>query len=326
MRGVRALAAALAAAGVLAALPASSPARIVDGIVAVVNDEPITFSEYRDSVAEGMGVPAGDADLFLREERDARRILSGIEAMVEALLVRQELKKAGQAVSDQEIDRAVESVRRSNNLSEAEFAQALERDGITVDGYRRRVRWQMERGAIVRARKMKEVTVTEEELKGYFRENAERFLAGAEVRLETLLLPVPPEGAGGEQAVRLRIAAQQAAERVRSGASLAEAARAVSATLPGATVLAPDFVKTEDLLPELQKEVRRLRAGETSPPFFSEAGGHLVKVLERRGGVLPEFASLRSALSEEMLDRRSEKAYADILAELKKAASIDIRL
>lgn len=310
---------------VLAPVPPAS-ARVVDGIVAVVNDEPITFSEFRESVAENLGIPPGDADLYLREEKDAARVLLGIEGLVESVLVRQELKKSGQEIAAREIDRAVESVRKNNNLSEADFAAALERDGLTLEGFRRRIRWQMERGAIVRAKRFKDVTVTDEEVREYHRSNAERFLAGAEIRLETLVVPFPPGNPGKEQAVRIRIAAQQAAESVRSGATLAEAARLLAAEVPGVSVFSSDFVATEDLLPEVQKEVRRLRSGETSPPFFTESGAHLVTVLARRGGAAPDFAAIRESLAEELVDRRSEKAYLDILADLKKAASIDIRL
>jgi parvulin-like peptidyl-prolyl isomerase len=85
-------------------------------------------------------------------------------------------------------------------------------------------------------------------------------------------------------------------------------------------------VKTEDLIPEIRKQIVLLRTGETSPPFFTEDGAHLVKVLERRGGTLPDISAVRDSLRQEMLDRRSEKAFADILAELKKEATIDIRL
>lgn len=315
-----------AAWGLLLAPAAPAPARIVDGIVAVVNDEPITFSEFRDSVAENLGIPPGDADLYLREEKDAARVLQGIESLVDSVLVRQELRKLGQEVSAQEVDRAVESVRKSNGMSEVDFRAALEKDGITQEGYRRRIQWQLERGAIVRAKRFKDVTVTDEEVRAYFRENAERFLAGAEIRLETLFLPFPREGEGKEQLVPLRIAAQQAADAVRSGLTLADAARLVAAQVPGASVVSSDYVRTEDLLPEIQKEVRRLRSGETSPPFFTEAGAHLVTVLSRRGGAAPDFAQVRDALTEELVDRRSEKAFLDILADLKKAASTDIRL
>jgi len=315
-----------AACGLLLAPAPPVAARVVDGIVAVVNDEPITFSEFRDSVAENLGIPAGDADLYLREERNATRVVQGIESLVESTLVRQELKRSGQEVSAQEIERAVESVRKSNNLSETDFRAALEKDGISLEGYRRRIRWQMERGAIVRAKRFKDVTVTDEEIKAYYRANAERFLVGAEVRMETLLLPFPPGDQDKEQGVRIRIAAQQAADYVRSGLTLAEAARLVAAAIPGASVFSSDFVKTEDLLPEIQKEIRRLLTGETSPPFFTESGGHLVTVLARRGGTPPDFAAIKGSLSEELVDRRSEKAFFDILADLKKAASIDIRL
>ncbi|MEK6778785.1 MAG: peptidyl-prolyl cis-trans isomerase [Candidatus Deferrimicrobiota bacterium] len=318
-------------AGVLAlawgAVPGhSASARVIDGVVAVVGDEPVTFSEVRDAVAEGLGIPTGDADLYLREEKEPRRVLHWIETLVESALVRKELAKTGQAISEAEITRAVESVRKTNNLSEAGFSEALAREGITLEGYRRRLRWQMERGAIVRARKLKDVTVTDDEVKAYFRQNAERFLTGGEARLTTLHLPFPPEEGTVDRTVRLRIAAQQAGEYVRSGRTFPEAVELLSKSLPGVSVLSTDFVKTGDLMPEIQKEIRKLRTGEISAPFFTEAGAYLVKVTERQGGTLPEFATLKEALTEELADHRSEKAYVDILAELKTAASIDIRL
>ncbi len=317
---------ALAAAWLAVLVPAPAPARVVDGIVAVVNDEPITYSEFRDSVAENLGIPAGDADLYLREEKDTARVIQGIEALVDEVLIRQELKKLGQEVAPEEVDRAVESVRKGSNLSAEEFRAALEKDGLTPDAYRRRIRWQMERGAIVRAKRFKDVSVTDEEVRAYYRVNAERFLAGAEVQMATLLLPFPPADGGKEQTVAIRIAAQQAADAVRSGLTLAEVARLVSVAVPGATVISSDYVKTDDLLPEIRKEVVRLRTGETSPPFFTEAGAHLLTVTARRGGTPADYASIKESLTEELVDRRSEKAFFDILADLKKAASTDIRL
>lgn len=326
MRGRRILLSSLLCVFLAAAFAPAAGGRIVDGVVAVVNDEPITFSEFRESVAEGLGIPEGDADLHLREERDPGRILRGLEAQVETLLVRQELARLGQPVPDQDVERAVESVRRSNDLTEAEFRAALEREGISLAGYKRRLRWQMERGAIVRARKLKEVTVTDEEVRQHFRENADRFRRGGEIHVEILFFPFPAGEEGGDPPVAARIAAQEAAEHVRSGLALEETARRVSPAYPGVAVLDAGYVAAEDLLPEIQREVRRMKTGDTSPPVFSEEGGYLVRVLGRRGGTLPEFSDVRDALSGELVDRRSEKAYADILSELKHAATIDIRL
>lgn len=301
-------------------------ARIVDGVVAVVNNEPITFSEYRESVAETLGIPEGDADIYLREEKDKGRILTGLEKLIETVLVRQELKRIGESVGEKEVDRAVESVRKTSNLSEADFQALLEQEGLSLEGYRRRIRWQLERGAVVRAKKLKEVTVTEEEVRSYFRENEERFLVGAEVRLAVLVLPFPTGEAGTDNGVRIRIAAQRASDSIRSGMTLEEAFGMLSPVVPGAEVISSDFVKEEDLVPEIGKEVHRLKTGETSAPIFVKDGVHLVKVLDRRGGKLPDFSSVKSPLKEELTDRRSEQAFADILVELKKAATVDIQL
>jgi peptidyl-prolyl cis-trans isomerase SurA len=312
----------------IALLLCAAPAfpRVIDGVVALVNEEPITFSEVREEVAEGMGVPVGDADTFLREERDPGTILRWIRGLVESALVRMELTKKGQAVSEADIDRAMESVRKANGVDEKQFSEILAKEGLTVSAYRRRIRWQIERGAIVRARKLKDVTVTEDEVRDHFRENSERFLVGAQVRLETLFFPLSSADAAADTVSHARFAAQQASDAVRSGRTLAEALDIARGTFPAAQLLSGEILPTEDLLPEVQREVRRLRSGETSPPFFTEAGLYIVRVLERRGGKLGEFAGVKDSLTEELTDRRSEKAFADIIEELKRSASIDVRL
>ena len=315
-----------AGAALLLSAGAAFP-RVIDGVVALVNEEPVTFSEVRESVSEGMGIPVGDADALLREERDPRAVLRWIEALVDSVLVRTELEKLGQSVAEGEIDKAVESVRKANGMSEAQFAELLGKEGISPPAYRRRLRWQMERGAIVRARKFKEVTVTESEVRDYFREGGERFLVGAQVRLETLFFPIASAAQSqDEDAAQARIAVQQAAEAVRAGRTFAEAQASVRGTFPKVQFHDADFVTTEDLLPELQREVHRLRAGESSSPFFAEAGAYLLRVVERRGGAPGDFSAVKDGLTEELTDRRSEKAYSDLLSELKRSASIDVRL
>jgi len=300
--------------------------RVIDGVVALVNGEPVTFSEVRESVSEGMGIPVGDADALLREEPDSRAVLRWIEGLVDSVLVRKELEKQGQPVAETEIDRAVESVRKANGVSEAQFTEMLGKEGITLPAYRRRLRWQMERGAIVRARKFKEVMVTESEVRDYFRENGERFLVGAKVRLETLFFPIDSSPSAALDAAQARIAVQQAAEAVREGRTFAEAGASVRGTFPKVQYLDAGFVTTEDLLPELQREVRRLRARESSQPFLTESGAYLLRVVERQGGTPGDFSAVKDALTEELTDRRSEKAYTDILSELKRSASIVVRL
>lgn len=316
-----------AIAAFLSAWYGIATARVVDGVVATVDEEPVTFSEVREAVAEAMNVPQGDADAWLREERDASRIVKWIEPLVESILVRKALAASGAEVDEKAVDGALESVRKSNGMSEAEFSEALAREGISTAAYRKRIRWQMERSSLVRARKAKEVTVTEDEVKAYWREHAERFLEGVEARFETLVIPIPESGGDpGERIIRVRLAAQQAADSLRAGRSMRETEAILREGNPGVRLVDADYLPVDDLSPELYREIRKLRAGETSPPFFTEEGARIVRLVGRRGGTAPDFAVLREALTDELADRRGEKAYSDLMAELKRAASIEIRL
>ncbi len=264
----------IAAAGAALLLSAGTAfPRVIDGVVALVNEEPVTFSEVRESVSEGMGIPMGDADALLREEHDPHAVLRWIESLVDSVLVRKELEKLGQPISEAEIDKAVVSVRKTNGVNEEQFNELLGKEGISLPAYRRRLRWQMERGAIVRALKFKDVMVTESEVRDYFRESGERFLVGAEVRLETLFFPIESSPSAAMDAAQARIAVQQASEAVRAGRTFAEAEELVRGTFPKVQLNAAGFVTTEDLLPELQREVRRLRAGEVVPAVLHRDGG-----------------------------------------------------
>ena len=309
----------------LSAVPASS--RVIDGVVALVNNEPITYSEVREEVAAGLGMPLGDADVFLRDQSDIESVLRWVNSLVEISLVRAELKKKNQSVSDTEIDRVLENVRKANKVSEEQFAELLSAEGTTLAAYRNRIRMQLERGAIIRERKLKEVTVTEDEVRDFFRENPERFVSGGEVRLEALFFPLPQTGSGAEEKmVRARYAAYHVATSIRRDQTLSDGLEIARVLFPEVEVVGGNFVSVDDLLPEVQREIRRLSTGERSEPFPTETGVYIIRVAERRGGKPLEFAQVKDFLSEELMDRRSEKALEDIIADLKKSASIYVRL
>jgi len=71
-----------------------------------VTDEPVTFSEVRESVSEALGIPVGTRTVSSGRSATPRAVMRWIEALVEAVLVRQELARQGQPVTDAEIDQA----------------------------------------------------------------------------------------------------------------------------------------------------------------------------------------------------------------------------
>jgi peptidyl-prolyl cis-trans isomerase SurA len=222
------------------------------------------------------------------------------------------------------VDRVVESVRKQNGLDEAAFRKALETEGMTFEAYRARLRWQLERSALLRVRKGKEASVTAEEAREWFLRNGDRYAAGGEVKLAVLLFPLG-EGSDREKLVSAHRAAQAAAELVAQGKGFAEAAKILSGRFGDVGYQGGDFLPEADLPEELRREVRRLDPGEVSPPFFTSDGGRVVSVLARRGGKVPDFADVKDQVVEELSEKRGEKAFRDAMEELRREAAVEYR-
>jgi peptidyl-prolyl cis-trans isomerase SurA len=296
----------------------------VVGVVAIVDNLAVSFSEVRQAAAEGLGVDAAEADELLREEKDPAKVHAWIAPLVDALLVRRELARTGQGVADAAVDRAVESIRKQNGLDVAAFRKAVEGEGMSYEAYRSRLRWQLERSALLRARKAKEISVTVDEAREWFLQQADRYAEGGEVKLGVLVLPFGDEGAR-DRLLGAHQAARAASALLAEGKKFDEVARLLPERFPTVQYVAGDFMAEEELPDDVRKEVRRLRTGEVSPPFFTEEGGRVVSVLARRGGKTPGFADVREAVTEELADRRSERAFTDLMVELRRDSVVEYR-
>ena len=132
----------IAGAAVLAAVIAT-PARavvLVDRIVAIVNKEVITYSELYAAVGRAerelrrRNTPAPDRPVLERQMLE-RLIIDKAQLQI--------ARESGIRIDELQLDRAVERIASSNNLTLAEFRRALEADGVTFDAWRNDIRQQM---------------------------------------------------------------------------------------------------------------------------------------------------------------------------------------
>src|SRR3989440_579911 len=132
----------LALLAALLAVP-SSPVHgvtLVDRIVAVVNKEVITYSELNEAV--------GMAERQLRRQGTTAPERPVLERqMLERLILDkaqlQMARDSGIRIDELQLDRAVERIAQTNNMTLADFRRALEADGVVFDSWRHDVRQQM---------------------------------------------------------------------------------------------------------------------------------------------------------------------------------------
>jgi len=260
------------------ALPAHS-LTLVDRIVAIVNKEVITYSELNEAV--GMA------------ERQLRR--QGTSAPPRAVLERQMLERlildkaqlqlareTGLRVDELQVDRAVERVARSNNMTLADFRKALEADGVSFEAFRADVRQQMLMGRLREREVENRVQVSDTEVDLFLEQLKSRPTEGAEYNIAHILVRVP-EQASPERIRESRGRAEQALAEAKSGAPFARIAAAYSDAADALQGGALGW-RSHERLPELfANALAAMKPGDVSPVLRSPAGFHLLKLVDVRG-------------------------------------------
>ena len=260
----------------------TSPAQavvLVDRIVAVVNKDVVTYSELNEAV--------GMAERQLQRQGTAAPERAVLERqMLERLILDkaqlQLARESGLRIDDLQLDRAVERIAQSNNMTLADFRRALEADGVSFDAWRNDVRQQMTLARLREREVENRVQVTDSEV-DLFLEQQKTRPDGAEYNLAHILVRIP-EQASPERIRQARERAEEALAEAKSGVPFARVAASFS-DAPDALQGGALGWRSHDRLPELFSEVlTQMKPGDINGPLRSPAGFHIVQLIDLRGG------------------------------------------
>jgi len=264
--------------------PREGAQRQADFIVAVVNSEPITNNEVRAKLLR--------TEQLLKQQGSAvpprnQLLPQLLERMVSDKAQLQAAQASGLKIDDNAVEGAVQTVARQNQITVDELRLRLKADGIDYDQFRSEIRDELLISRL-RQREVK-VDVSESEIDAYLRDQQGQpdaaSTAPAALNLAEILVAVP-ENATPVQIASLQAKAQQVLERARAGADFAGLAIEVSASRGNGGQMG---LRSTDRYPPLFVEAtKNLRAGELAGPVRSPAGFHILKVIEKSQGGLPD--------------------------------------
>ena len=276
----------LGAIGWLCALGAwaqTPPAAIrqADFIVAVVNSEPITNQEVQ-VLRQRLSKEAGSRGANNPETRDLTRL--AIEQLINEKAQLQQARDAGIKIEDEAIDQAELNVAASNQLTLEEMRKRLAQDGIGLKTFREQLRTQLTLSRLREREVEGRVRVSDLEVEQFIREQlkAQATQVPAQLNLGMILIAVPENStASGIKALSERAA--EIAQRARSGENFAELAKSFSQAADRGANGGDMGLRPADRYPELFVQATRgLNAGEVAAPVRSDAGFHILKVIELR--------------------------------------------
>jgi parvulin-like peptidyl-prolyl isomerase len=297
--------------------PSGAGAEIIERVVAKVNGQIITLSEFQTrqiAAAQGARVDPANVGAFLRQNN--ARIL---QEAIDEILILQKAEDAGIKAPAEWIDESIEGIRKENNItSDEQFQDALAREGLTLAELRQNI----ERGVVKRIIMQRDIQpkieASDSELRAeYERLKATEFTKPATVTLQEILV--------GEEAGGVALAREIAA-KARAGDDFAALAKAHSSAPSRAHGGDVGQLAQGEISPELEKVAFALPVGGVSDPIPVQGGYRVIKVNAKTSGSTTPYEAAKDRVHDRLMMARFEKAYEVYVQELRKTASIELRV
>jgi parvulin-like peptidyl-prolyl isomerase len=302
---VRLSSAALLGVGVFA-LSASSRAEIIERVVAKVNGDIVTQSEFEArqlAAVQAARLSPDQVESYLRQNN--ARIL---QEAVDDLLITQRAADLGIKLRPEYVQDVIDGIKKENNIpDDAELKRQLRREGMSLDDLKRNIERSVLRRQVLSRELEQKTTVTDADARAEYEQHKSEYGKSASVHLQEIVVA---DGAQAQDVVR----------RARGGEDFAGLARALSTA--GSRAAGGDLgqVAPSDMNPELAKIVAALPAGGVSDPIALENGFRIVRVVAKEEATVTPYEDLREEITKRLQQTRMASVYDEYVAGLRKAS------
>ncbi|MFP3939728.1 MAG: peptidyl-prolyl cis-trans isomerase [Thermoanaerobaculia bacterium] len=312
--------AALSLVGTSLLAPAPAMADVVDRVVLRVNDRIATLLDYERRRAEAISQISGmDLDQEERQERMANLGDRLFRDMFEELLMLSRADQLRIHPTEEEVDRALRSVRESFGIeSEDEFAAALSSQGMSLAEFREQVRDQLRMRQVVAQEVTAQIELEEDDLRRIYRADRERWRTPARFRVRELIV-LEAEDRDPEE---VRATAEEIHDELESGRAFDEVAEVYAERGLTSDLVELGWMTSGELDPTLETAVASLDPGEFTEPVPARGGLHIVQLMEREEAQVRPFSEVAEQLEAQERQRLVGERLEDYMRELEEAAYV----
>jgi len=291
----------LALTGLLfAAAPAVSGQEVVEEIVAVVNDDIITLSEFRmqyelaESTLRAQQLPQEQFD-----QQVAMLKKEFLNSMIVETLLLQKAKELGLNVQEQ-VKGTLEKIKTENNIaSDVDLRRAIEQQGTPYDLWLKQLEDSTLRYGVLYTEVDRSIVLEDPEVVQYYKKNPAEFTTLTEYKLNAIYVAGDTRAADEVEALKTAIDA-----KLKGGASFADTAAELSD--PPMKDAKGDLgtFKAGELEAALEEPVSKLKAGETSPWVSNKNGWYLLQLVEKKDSFIRPFEDARREVEEKIFNAK----------------------
>ncbi len=288
--------------------------QLVNRVVALVDGETITLFELQARVKHLLGLFENVNIDDLPESQLKQTQGQVLNQMINDILLKKEADRFGIEVTRREVESHIDLVRSDQNMSQEEFEQFLQSQGLTLDIYKKQISDSILRQRVLSLMVRRKVLVTMEEVEAYYKDNIAQYQEDKKVHLQVIILP------DFEDAVRIR-------EEVARGEISFDAAAARFSHGPNSSGGGDlGFIEWSRLAPEWRQALDNLEQGDLSEAFQIRGSGALLKLIEKRSEGVIELSKVEDKIREKLFDSKLDQRFEDYIKGLREKAVIDVRL
>jgi peptidyl-prolyl cis-trans isomerase SurA len=289
----------------------------LDKIVAIVNDDVITQSEFEHGLVM--------AKAQISQEGLATPPTNVLNTQVRNQLINKKLqlqiaKQAGITVTDAELDKVIQSIAQQNQLSANELYDRLHQEGLSTTDYRNEMRSQITLQRLQQQEVVNHVTVSQDEINNFLHSKLWQMNGVNEYHLEDILVPFS-EAPSIEEITASQQRAETILTKLHSGQSFQAVVQAESG--------GKDALQGGDLgwrkLPEIPSafaaQVGHMKTDEIAGPIQAANGFHIIRIAGIRAAA-KQAAPSRKQVEEMLLQRKFEEAVQTWVSKLRGQAFI----
>lgn len=315
-------------AGVVALPAAFGDDAVIEQIIARVNNQIITRSEFLRS-REEFKKEAQQQDPVNADKIIAERDKDVLRDLIDQQLLLEDGKQLGIS-ADTELIKKLDQMRKDMNLdSMEELEKSAQAQGISFEEFKQNLRNQIITQQVIGKEVGSRLVISKEEQQKFYEDHKSDLDQPEQVRLSEILVSTEKKlKDASDDAAVLQAAQAKAADlldQIKKGAKFEDVARKNSDG-PSASQggdLGP--FKRGTLAKELEDKTFAMKPGEVSEVTRTKQGFIILKVTEHRAAGVPPLAQIEPRVQDAIYMQKLQPALREFLTKLREDAFIDIK-
>jgi peptidyl-prolyl cis-trans isomerase SurA len=301
--------------------PLAQATFLLDRVVAVVNQEVITWSElYRsmmtDSTPAVKALPEEERKKIFKENE-----AQFLENLISLRLQVQEAVNNRLRVSQEEVKETIDGIKKKYSMTDTQFQDSLKSEGYTLDEYKRRLADQILQSKIVNQQVRSKIVITDADIEKFMRGNKDLSGSTETYHIRHILFKKLKDEA---EMSAVEEKAQAVYAKALQGTDFAELARQYSEDASRTAGGDLGFIEKRNLAKDFSTALSSMKRGDVSKPFWSDRGIHILKLEEMTAP--KSAAEVKEEAKAALQNRLFNERYKVWIKSLREKSYIDIRL